>query len=195
MEKKLSPLGISDRQVDVFYSTIVYDGGDVVTDVAFFPNTGYGEQYQNLNFPTPSDQDIYIHGMRIDSVLRFAVGSDTGKEREYQQFFENFARLTWKHGKKGYATLPMHLLQPYDAFTSNATATNRTKFSDFLPLKTPIYVPANSRFEIKLLVPKQLTLHTTGLAYLPDAPSGLLAGTLGYYIKLSMWCESVDPVK
>ena len=189
------PGNIREKVTNVYHDEIHYPVSTALATVRLFENNGAkDEEYRNFTLPGPDKQITTVLGMKIEHGMQFAVGSNTGKEAQYQERFERLSTLTWKVGKRVYAPLTIGDYMPQQFYYNSASVVVREKFEDWTLLEEPIEVQSGGISTLTFTPGSGLTTAATGIAPLPNTYLGASALTndMGFFIRVKLLCSVVE---
>lgn len=141
---------------------------------------------QNFKFPGFDKERYVITHLSVSHNFVFAVGADTGYEKQYQWSFEQNAKLQFEVGSKSYMEHPLDKLLGYERYMDGTSFVLREKWEDWYRLPNPVVVPSGGRVALNVKVPYTYTLHATG-AHVPSPPTSVISsGNLGFVFEVQM---------
>lgn len=189
---------LQENTVEILYDELHYATGASVVDTQFFgPGIFKDEQYQNFRLPSEQTTVRTVLGLRIEHGMQFAVGSNTGKEAQYQEYFERNSFIYVQKEKKEYTRFPLCDLLPQSLYFNSSSVVMREKWDDYYQLSPTelIELPPNGRISFHFAPAAGLTTAATGIAPLPQSYiTSSLTNDMGFFVRLKLYCAVVQKV-
>ncbi len=179
-------VNLKEYTTKTYYDTLLLEEGTALADTDLFTTASKDSQFRNTTFPNQSlTTEITIVGMQVQHNLAFAIGSDAGFEKAYQEYHDRFSYIRYEKESKGYGWIPIEDLVPYQYYTNGAALVAREKRTDYYPLLDPILVPKGGEIVFQYKPAKGLILAATATGFLGAISA--LDDNKGFYLRVKLF--------
>lgn len=186
-----------ERREYTLKDTVYFGDSVALVNQELFRNAGKPAQYQDGEFPIPS-QGFFITHIGLEQNINFTL-ADAKLHGAYLQYFMNNSYLEFKiesteHGKFWLRDIISEKYVDRGKQTAIPSLTSSAKFNNYYKPEIPIQVGAGRSLKVRLVVASNLTTaagSATDHAYLPDLSlTSNFGHSLYFYLKTFRFNEA-----